>query len=93
MLRLDASSLASVGEATEDSGTSLDNGMVDPLKALLCCNAGGRHNGRTTYSPDGCEKTFATSCLGNFLVVALFIGGMAEGAASCGLPAERMIPM
>ena len=77
MLELDTSSLASVRQAVEKLRTLLDQGKVDPLQALLC-NAGGRHNGPTTYSPDGYETTFATNCLGHFLLVELLADSMAK---------------
>ena len=77
-LKLDTSSLASVREAATQFRALLDTGKVDSLEALLC-NAGGRHNGPTTYSPDGYETTFATNCLGHFLLVELLVDRMAEG--------------
>ena len=76
-LQLDTSSLASVRQAAKELRTLLDSGKVNPLQALLC-NAGGRHNGPTTYSPDSYETTFATNCLGHFLLVELLAGGIAE---------------
>jgi NAD(P)-dependent dehydrogenase (short-subunit alcohol dehydrogenase family) len=77
-LRLDTSSLASVREAASEFRTLLDNGKVASLDALLC-NAGGRHNGPTTYSSDGYETTFATNCLGHFLLIELLVDRMANG--------------
>jgi NAD(P)-dependent dehydrogenase (short-subunit alcohol dehydrogenase family) len=77
-LELDTSSLASVREAATQFRALLDSGKVDSLEALLC-NAGGRHNGPTTYSPDGYETTFATNCLGHFLLVELLVDRMADG--------------
>jgi len=77
-LKLDTSSLASVREAAAEFRTLLESGKVASLEALLC-NAGGRHNGPTTYSPDGYETTFATNCLGHFLLVELLIDRLADG--------------
>ncbi len=77
-LKLDTSSLMSVRKAAAEFRTLLDSGKVAPLGALLC-NAGGRHNGPTTYSDDGYETTFATNCLGHFLLVELLVDRMAEG--------------
>ena len=77
-LKLNTSSLASVREAAAEFRTLLDSGKVAPLDALLC-NAGGRHDGPTTYGPDGYETTFATNCLGHFLMIELFVDRMAEG--------------
>ncbi|MET7456552.1 SDR family NAD(P)-dependent oxidoreductase, partial [Streptomyces sp. NPDC005574] len=59
-LALDLSSLASVRAAARDLS-------VTELDALLC-NAGGRFDGDVTFSPDGYETTFATNCLGHFLL-------------------------
>jgi NAD(P)-dependent dehydrogenase (short-subunit alcohol dehydrogenase family) len=77
-LKLDTSSLVSVREAAAEFRTLLDSGKVASLYALLC-NAGGRHNGSTTYSPDGYETTFATNCLGHFLLIELLVDRMADG--------------
>ena len=77
-LKLDTSSLTSVREAAAQFRALLDSGKVDSLNALLC-NAGGRHNGPTTYSPDGYETTFATNCLGHFLLIELLVDRMADG--------------
>ncbi len=77
-LKLDTSSLASVRQAAAQFRTLLDSGKVASLDALLC-NAGGRHNGPLTYSPDGYETTFATNCLGHFLLVELLVDRMSNG--------------
>lgn len=68
---MDLSSLASVRAAA----TRLRE--TDPFDALLC-NAGGRFDGDVTFSPDGYETTFATNCLGNFLLVELLLPHLAE---------------
>ncbi len=77
-LKLDTSSLMSVREAAAAFGALLDSGEVDSFQALLC-NAGGRHEGPITYSPDGYETTFATNCLGHFLLVELLVSRIRDG--------------
>ena len=77
-LKLDTSSLMSVREAAAGFRALLDSGKVDSFQALLC-NAGGRHEGPITYSPDGYETTFATNCLGHFLLVELLVDRMNDG--------------
>ena len=76
-LPLDTSSLASVREAAAKFRALLDGGEIDSFQALLC-NAGGRHNGPLCYSPEGYETTFATNCLGHFLLVELLTDRLAE---------------
>ncbi len=69
LLKLDTSSLASVREAATEFRAMLDNGKVDAFQSLLC-NAGGRFNA-LSYNLDGYETTFATNCLGHFLLIEL----------------------
>ena len=69
-LKVDTSSLESVRNAASQFRKLLESGKVDTFQALLC-NAGGRHDGAVTYSADGYETTFATNCLGHFLLVEL----------------------
>jgi NAD(P)-dependent dehydrogenase (short-subunit alcohol dehydrogenase family) len=69
---LDTSSLASVRTAAAKCRVLLDDGTVDSLQAIVC-NAGVRLGGRVTYSADGYEETFATNCLGHFLLVELLV--------------------
>lgn len=71
-LQLDTSSLASVRAAAARCRTMLDDGRIDSLQAILC-NAGVRLSGPVTYSVDGYEETFATNCLGHFLLVELLV--------------------
>jgi NAD(P)-dependent dehydrogenase (short-subunit alcohol dehydrogenase family) len=71
-LALDMSSLSSVREAAAQLKSMLAEGTIAPLEAILC-NAGGRFDGDVSYSPDGYETTFATNCLGNFLLVELLV--------------------
>lgn len=76
-LALDTSSLASVRAAAAQCIAMLDNGKLASLDALLC-NAGERFDGPVAYSEDGYEVTFASNCLGHFVLTCLL--------------AERMVP-
>jgi NAD(P)-dependent dehydrogenase (short-subunit alcohol dehydrogenase family) len=76
-LMLDTSSLASVRTAAAQFRTMLDSGEVPSLDAIVC-NAGGRFDGDVSFSPDGYETTFATNCLGHFLLVELLFPYLAE---------------
>ncbi|RVJ14774.1 SDR family NAD(P)-dependent oxidoreductase [Sinorhizobium medicae] len=69
-LALDTSSLASVRAAAAECIAMLGNGELASLDALLC-NAGGRFDGPLAYSEDGYEVTFASNCLGHFLLTCL----------------------
>lgn len=75
-LPLDTSSLASVRAAAAWCAAVLDGGGIASLDALLC-NAGGRFDGPVAYSEDGFETTFASNCLGHFLLSCLLAGRMA----------------
>ncbi|MQY24428.1 SDR family NAD(P)-dependent oxidoreductase [Nocardia macrotermitis] len=77
LLPLDTSSLASVRAAAAQFRTMLDAGEISSLDAILC-NAGGRFDGEISYSPDGYETTFATNCLGHFLLVELLVPNLSE---------------
>ncbi|TIV67128.1 MAG: SDR family NAD(P)-dependent oxidoreductase [Mesorhizobium sp.] len=74
-LALDTSSLASVRAAAAQCIGMLDNGELASLDALLC-NAGGRFDGPVAYSADGYELTFASNCLGHFLLARLLADHM-----------------
>ncbi|MFE0180856.1 SDR family NAD(P)-dependent oxidoreductase [Streptomyces olivaceus] len=76
-LPLDISSLASVRAGAAEFRRAAENGGVGSLNAILC-NAGGRFDGKVSYSPDGYETTFATNCLGHFLLVELLLPCLAE---------------
>jgi len=76
-LKLDVSSLGSVREAAALCRSMLDSGTVDSLQAILC-NAGAQFQGPISYSADGYEETFATNCLGHFLLVELLIDRIAD---------------
>lgn len=71
-LELDTSSLASVRRAAAKCGAMVERGEIDVLSAVIC-NAGGRFDGPERYSEDGYELTFATNCLGHFLLVQLLL--------------------
>ncbi len=78
VLKLDVSSLASVREAAALCRAMVDRGEIGPLQAIVC-NAGAQFRGPISYSPDGYEDTFATNCLGHFLLVELLIDAVSEG--------------
>lgn len=40
---------------------------------MIVCNAGVQKNGPNRYSVDGYEETFASNCLGHFLLVNLML--------------------
>ncbi|MGW6010225.1 SDR family NAD(P)-dependent oxidoreductase [Streptomyces sp. NPDC055210] len=77
LLTLDVSSLASVRAGAAQFRAVVEAGELDLLDAILC-NAGGRFDGKVSYSPDGYETTFATNCLGHFLFVELLLPSMTE---------------
>ncbi len=77
-LALDTSSLASVRSAAAQCRAMLDRGDVGPLRAILC-NAGAQFNGPVSYSADGYEQTFATNCLGHFLLIQLLLDCVEQG--------------
>ena len=71
-VELDLSSLASVRTAAARCRTLLDAGEIDVLAGILC-NAGAQFRGPISYGADGYEETFATNCLGHFLLLQLLI--------------------
>ena len=75
LLQLDTSSLASVREGATECRKLLDTGLIDTLQAIIC-NAGSRFFD-LTYSVDGYEQTFATNCLGHFLLIELLVDRLA----------------
>ncbi|MEV8506131.1 SDR family NAD(P)-dependent oxidoreductase [Actinoplanes sp. NPDC051475] len=76
-LALDVSSLASVRVAAVQLRQLLGSGEVTSLDAIAC-NAGGRFDGAVSFSPEGYETTFATNCLGHFLLVELLLPYLSE---------------
>ena len=71
-LERDLSSLSSTSRAASTFRAMLGNSEVDSFKALLC-NAGGFFAGPLSYSEDGYEMTFATNCLGHYLLIELLV--------------------
>ena len=71
-VELDTSSLDSVRAAATTCASHIERGEMEALQALIC-NAGGRFDGEISYSVDGYELTFATNCLGHFLLVELLL--------------------
>jgi NAD(P)-dependent dehydrogenase (short-subunit alcohol dehydrogenase family) len=71
-VELDLSSLTSVRDAAVTYASKIERGDAEAPRALLC-NAGGRFDGEVKYSPEGYELTFATNCLGHFLLVELLL--------------------
>tara|TARA_R110002020_G_scaffold176756_2_gene369181 strand:- start:2684 stop:3664 length:981 start_codon:yes stop_codon:yes gene_type:complete len=69
-LLLDISSLASVRDAAARLRQMRTRGDIGALDAVLL-NAGGQFRGPISYSVDGYEETFATNCLGHFLLLEL----------------------
>ena len=71
-VELDTSSLAAVRTAAATCSSMIERRAIEPLQAVIC-NAGGRFDGEEKYSPEGYELTFATNCLGHFLLVELLL--------------------
>jgi NAD(P)-dependent dehydrogenase (short-subunit alcohol dehydrogenase family) len=78
-VRLDLSSLASVGAAAADIQRLIAEGQIEPLDALLC-NAGAQFRGPISYSKEGYEETFAINHLGHFLLVNLLLASLTGNA-------------
>lgn len=76
-VKLDTSSLDSVRAAVAQCRAMLGNSEIDALQAILC-NAGGRFDGPISSTVDGYEKTFATNCLGHFLLVELLFDHLTD---------------
>ena len=73
-LDMDLNSLASVRAGVESLKATL---RPDPpgnrnLQGIVC-NAGAQFHGPVSYSVDGYEETFASNCLGHFLLVNLLL--------------------
>ena len=71
-LPLDLASLASAREAARECKRLVVERQVAPLSALML-NAGAQFRGAPSYSIDGYEMTFATNCLGHFLLTNLLL--------------------
>jgi NAD(P)-dependent dehydrogenase (short-subunit alcohol dehydrogenase family) len=76
-VELDLSSLESVRRAAAACASLIECGDAEAPRALLC-NAGGRFDGEVMYSPEGYELTFATNCLGHFLLLHLLLPLMSD---------------
>lgn len=77
-LMLDTSSLNSVREGARDLKKLIGRSEVGPLSTLMF-NAGVQSLSAPEYTIDGYEKTFATNCLGHFLLLNLLIDDLQEG--------------
>ena len=77
-VNLDVSSMASVRSAAASTRDMVDRGEIAPLQVLLL-NAGAQFLGPIRYSVDGYELTFATNCLGHFLLLNLLLDKVQEG--------------
>lgn len=78
LLPLDTSSMASVRAAAAETRRLLRTGAVGPL-ATLVLNAGMQPLGAAEFTPEGFEETFATNCLGHFLLLNLLLDDVADG--------------
>lgn len=74
---VDVSSLASVRVGARSVQDLVRDGAVAPLQILML-NAGAQFMGPIEYSVDGYEKTFATNCLGHFLLLNLLIDDLGD---------------
>ena len=75
---LDISSLASVRTAAKQVQSLVQDGVITPLQVLML-NAGAQFLGDVAFSADGYEQTFATNCLGNFLLTNLLLDDIKRG--------------
>jgi NAD(P)-dependent dehydrogenase (short-subunit alcohol dehydrogenase family) len=75
---MDMSSLASVRACSARCSEMLLSGSLggSELQGIVC-NAGVQSRGPVAYSADGYEETFATNCLGHFLLVNLLLDAVA----------------
>lgn len=77
-VHMDVSSLASVRTGAAEVKAIVARGDVDPLDGLML-NAGAQFLGPTQHTADGYERTFATNCLGHFLLLNLLIDQVQDG--------------
>lgn len=75
---IDVASLASVRAAATAVQTMVREGTVAPLQVLML-NAGAQFMGPPQYTAEGYEKTFATNCLGHFLLLDLLLADVEDG--------------
>jgi NAD(P)-dependent dehydrogenase (short-subunit alcohol dehydrogenase family) len=71
-IAIDVASLASVRAAATAVQIMVREGAVAPLQVLML-NAGAQFMGPPQYTAEGYEKTFATNCLGHFLLLDLLL--------------------
>ena len=76
VLQIDLASLASVRQAVAECQRLVADRQVSAFSALML-NAGAQFRGEPSYSVDGYEMTFATNCLGHFLLMALLLDDLA----------------
>ncbi len=74
---MDVASLASVRAAAIAVQSMVRKGAVAPLQVLML-NAGAQFIGPPQYTAEGYEKTFATNCLGHFLLLDLLLDDVEE---------------
>jgi NAD(P)-dependent dehydrogenase (short-subunit alcohol dehydrogenase family) len=67
---MDVSSMASVRKAAQELIEKIKIHQL-PLLDAIVCNAGIQFQGKDVYSEEGIEMTFATNCLGHYLLVKL----------------------
>jgi len=78
VLAMDLNSLASVRTGAARCKEMLRSGIFpDAELQAIICNAGVQSRGPVTYSADGYEETFASNCLGHFLMVNLLLDSVA----------------
>ena len=75
---MDVSSLFSVRQGAAAFKEMVARGEVGPLRTLVL-NAGAQFQAAPEYSVDGYEKTFATNCLGSFLLANLLLQDIEDG--------------
>lgn len=75
---MDVSSLASVRAGAKVVQSLVAERGVAPLHVLML-NAGAQFMGPIEFSVDGYEKTFATNCLGHFLLLNLLLDDVQAG--------------
>ena len=75
---LDTSSLDSVRKGARAFKELIDRGDIAPPSSLIL-NAGMQSLKAPEYSVDGYERTFATNCLGHFLLMKLLLDDVSDG--------------
>lgn len=79
ILAMDLNSFASIRAGAAGCSDLLRSSKLgDPELEAIICNAGVQSPGPISYSEDGYEETFASNCLGHFLMVNLLLDLVAE---------------